>query len=112
MEKIMVDEISTLQLYEKLQQNEAVFLLDVREPHEHVAFNIQGLLIPLAELQHRMNEIPYDKPIVIYCRSGKRSEAAVKILNSHGYTNVKNLEGGMLAWQHDIAGYSASLIGK
>lgn len=95
----MVNEISVAMLREKLAQHEAIFLLDVRQPDEYAAFNIGGHLIPLGELLQRLNEIPRDKPIIIYCRSGKRSAAAVELLLSQGYKDVKNLVGGMLAWQ-------------
>jgi adenylyltransferase/sulfurtransferase len=98
----MIEEISVTVLYEKLQKNEDLFLLDVREPHEFSAFNIQGHLIPLAELLQRLNEIPKNKPIVAYCRSGKRSEVAAQLLKMQGYGDVKNLAGGMLAWQQEI----------
>ncbi len=98
----MIEEISATSLHEKLQKNEDLFLLDVREPHEFAAFNIQGYLIPLAELLQRLNEIPKNKPIVVYCRSGKRSDMAGQLLKSQGYHDVKNLAGGILAWQQEI----------
>ena len=95
----MINEISVAMLREKLAQHEDIFLLDVRQPDEYSAFNIGGYLIPLNELLQRLNEIPHNKPIVVYCRSGKRSAAAVDMLVLHGYKDVKNLVGGMLSWQ-------------
>ncbi|MFA6036531.1 MAG: rhodanese-like domain-containing protein [Legionellales bacterium] len=95
----MIETISVSDLHEQLKKDEEIFLLDVREPHEFTAFNIQGYLIPLAELLERLNEIPKDKPIVVYCRSGQRSDVAGQLLKSQGYHDVKNLAGGMLAWQ-------------
>jgi rhodanese-related sulfurtransferase len=95
----MVNEISVAMLREKLAHNEDIFLLDVRQPDESAAFNIGGQLIPLGELLQRLNEIPRDKPIVIYCRSGQRSGVAVEMLKQHGFNDVKNLIGGVLAWQ-------------
>lgn len=98
---MMIEEISVNTLQEKISNNDDFFLLDVREPHEHAAFNIQGHLIPLAELLTRLNEIPKDKPIIVYCRSGKRSDVAAQVLKAHGFLDVKNLVGGMLAWQEE-----------
>lgn len=95
----MIDEISVATLQQKLKNAEDIFLLDVRQVHEHAAYNIQGHLIPLDELQHRMHEIPQDKPIIIYCRSGQRSGVATQMLQMHGFKDVKNLAGGMIAWQ-------------
>ncbi len=94
-------EISVKTLKQKLQQGERIFLLDVREPHEYLAFNINGYLIPLNDLAHRFNEIPKDKSIVVYCRSGKRSAIAVAFLTQQGFHQVQNLAGGMLAWQEE-----------
>ncbi|MGA2654803.1 MAG: rhodanese-like domain-containing protein [Gammaproteobacteria bacterium] len=95
----MIAEISVSDLQEKLRHGEDIFLLDVREPHEYAAFNIKGHLIPLNELLQRLNEIPKNKPIVVICRSGKRSDIAGQMLNAHGFNDVKNLAGGLLAWQ-------------
>lgn len=93
---IMVDE-----LQERLEVNEEVNIIDVREPYEHEEFNIGGKLIPLGSLPARINELPQDKEIeiVTYCRSGGRSGMAKQFLEQHGYSNVRNLIGGMLEWQ-------------
>lgn len=77
---------------------ESIYLLDVRNEDEHAAFNIGGHLIPLATLPESIAKIPKDKPIVIYCRSGHRSQLALEFLQQHGFHNVRNLVGGMLAW--------------
>lgn len=77
---------------------DSIFLLDVRNEDEHAAFNIGGHLIPLAVLPESLGQIPQDKPIVIYCRSGHRSQLALEFLQQRGFQNVKNLVGGMLAW--------------
>ena len=93
---IMVDE-----LQERLEAKEEVIIIDVREPYEHEEFNIGGRLIPLGSLPSKLNELPLDKDIelVMYCRSGGRSGMAKQFLEQHGYTNVRNLVGGMLEWQ-------------
>ncbi|MBK8610398.1 MAG: rhodanese-like domain-containing protein [Chitinophagaceae bacterium] len=86
----------------RLDAGETLHLVDVREPHEHAEFNIGGHLIPLGNIQTMMtDEIDELKSeeVVCYCRSGKRSMQACMMLETFGFTNVKNLEGGMLNWQ-------------
>ena len=75
-------------------------LLDVREPVEHAEEHIEGSqLIPLGQIEHRASEIDRSRPLVITCRSGKRGGEAVKKLQALGFTNLHNLEGGILAWK-------------
>ncbi len=92
-------QINGPELAELLENHpEQIFLLDVRNEDEHAAFNIGGHLIPLSILPDSLAKIPQDKPIVIYCRSGHRSQLALEFLQQHGFHNVRNLVGGMLAW--------------
>jgi phage shock protein E len=85
-------------LNEKMNAGEDFFLLDVRTPQENASQAIPGSnLIPLQELGYRMNEIPKDKEIVVYCRVGNRSAFACSHLSRMGY-KVKNLEGGIMLW--------------
>ncbi len=98
----MLHEISVKELETQLAQNENIFLLDVRNLDEYAIFNLGGELIPMAQLGQRYQELPLDKTIVAYCRSGARSHAAVEFLLQHGFQDVKNLIGGILAWQHEI----------
>lgn len=91
-------QITAKELSEVLMTPESIFLLDVRSPEEHAAFNIGGHLIPLDQLPASLNQIPRDKPIVIYCRSGHRSQLALEFLQQQGFTDIKNLVGGVLAW--------------
>lgn len=76
-------------------------LIDVREPHEHAEGHLGGLLIPLAEVAGRVAELRGDMPVVVHCRSGKRSAAAIGTLRSlhPSPQNLLNLEGGILAWE-------------
>ncbi|HRE31615.1 MAG TPA: rhodanese-like domain-containing protein, partial [Candidatus Berkiella sp.] len=92
-------QITVQELAQKLSNNETFFLLDVRNPDEHAQFNIGGHLVPLAHLPESLAQIPEDLPIVIYCRSGHRSQLALEFLQQHGFRDVKNLIGGVLAWQ-------------
>ena len=85
-------------LAEKIKSGEDFFLLDVRTPTEYAAHAIEGSsLIPLQELGGRIDELPRDKDIVVYCRVGNRSAFACAHLARMGY-NVKNLEGGIMLW--------------
>jgi rhodanese-related sulfurtransferase len=97
-------EITVAQLKTMLDQNENFLLLDVRTPAEFVQDGrvAQSTLIPLQELEQRLNELPTDKPIVCICRSGNRSAAACDLLRSRGYEAI-NVAGGMRAWK--AAGY-------
>ena len=78
-------------------------LIDVREPYEYDEMHIEGRLIPLAEVLQRQSEIPQDQPVVVHCRSGKRSATAIKALEEMGFANLYNLEGGIIAYleSHD-----------
>lgn len=91
-------QISVSELKDILEAKEDIFLLDVRNEDEHAAYNIGGQLIPLNVLPESLDQIPQDKPIVIYCRSGHRSQLALEFLQQRGFQNIKNLVGGVLAW--------------
>lgn len=78
-------------------------LLDVREPEEHAQFHLESsTLIPLRELRARLQELDQRAEIVVYCRSGRRSQAAIELLCANGFANVKSLNGGLLAWRRDV----------
>ena len=94
-----METITTTELRERLAAKFEGILLDVREPEEYALASIEGAqLIPLATLPDRIDELPKDKEILIHCKSGRRSARAVELLASHGYTNVKNVTGGIDAW--------------
>lgn len=76
------------------------FLIDVREQHEHDAYNIGGLLIPLGEIVSRIHEIPTDQKVVLYCKRGIRSMIAIQKLHlKNPQLDLINLTGGMEAWK-------------
>lgn len=81
---------------------ENVRLIDVREKYEHQICNIGGTLIPFNSFKQAIKNINKDKSIVIYCKSGKRSQEAAKLLLEAGFNNVFFLEGGILAWIDQI----------
>ncbi len=95
-------EISVQELKEKLDKGEDFQLIDVREDFEYQTSNLGGELIPLGGILIETDKIAKDKEVVIMCRSGKRSAAAVMQLEAQGFTNLYNLYGGILAWQEDI----------
>ena len=79
-------------------------ILDVRQPEEFTQGHVPGAkLIPLGELGTRLSDVPNDAPIYVICRSGNRSKTASSLLVKNGKADVRNVEGGTLAWQ--AAGY-------
>jgi len=91
-------EISAQQAYEYYQTGD-YFFLDVREQEEWDNFHIPGTtLIPLGELPDRLAEVPTDKPIVVVCNSGNRSQTGRDTLLQAGFTNVRSMEGGVTGW--------------
>lgn len=100
MEDILIDELKR-----RMDAGENLHLFDVREPHEFEEFNIGATLIPLGSLPDSLDELAglEDQEIIIHCRSGARSGRAKEYLESQGFNKVRNLIGGMLAWQE--AGY-------
>ena len=94
--------ITAEEVKQRLDAGEKLNLVDVREPHEHQAFNIGGTLLPVGKLQamqtEDIDELKNDE-VILYCRSGNRSGIAAMTLDQMGFTNTKNLTGGMLAWE-------------
>lgn len=75
-------------------------VLDVREPWEFAEGHVpNAILIPLGQLAARVGELPQDRPLYVICRSGNRSVTASQILVAAGQRDVRNVEGGMIAWQ-------------
>jgi len=74
--------------------------VDVRTAEEFAEGHIEGaVLIPVQELAERLNEVPKDKQVYVYCRSGKRSAQASSMLAKAGFTNIENVTGGINAWK-------------
>jgi molybdopterin/thiamine biosynthesis adenylyltransferase/rhodanese-related sulfurtransferase len=93
------DNVTVEELKVFIDNNEGVFVLDVREPQEHQICSIPGaVLIPLGELPNRVNELGGHEDMVVHCKSGVRSAKAVKILHDAGFKKAKNLSGGILRW--------------
>ena len=97
-----MQQITVQEFKKRIDAGEQLNVLDVREQHEYDEFNIGGRLLPLGKIQSmQVDEIEdwKDQEIIIHCRSGARSQTAGMYLESMGFTNTKNLDGGMIAWQ-------------
>jgi NADPH-dependent 2,4-dienoyl-CoA reductase/sulfur reductase-like enzyme/rhodanese-related sulfurtransferase len=94
--------ISSIELKEKLDHKDDLFLLDTRgaDEYEQTRLGLGETLIPIGMLRKRINELPQDKntEIITYCKISLRGYEAAVLLKAHGYTNVKVLEGGIMAW--------------
>jgi sulfur-carrier protein adenylyltransferase/sulfurtransferase len=98
-----VPTITVEELKRLFDENSHVFVLDVREPHEWDIVHIEGAtLIPLGRLPHEVHRLDSTRDIVVQCRSGARSASATEFLLGAGFTRVRNLEGGILAWADRI----------
>lgn len=96
----MIKEITVEELKEKIDNHEDFQLIDVRETFEYETSNLNGENIPLGGILIEAEKIATDKPVIVHCRSGKRSAAAIMQLEQQlGLTNLYNLQGGILAWQ-------------
>lgn len=96
-----MNDITTDELKQRLDAGEKINLFDVREPHEYEEFNIGATLIPLGDLPSRIEELAdlKENEVIVHCRSGARSANAKMFLLDNGFTNVRNVLGGMLDWR-------------
>lgn len=94
-------DITVEELKERLDKGEDLNFYDVREEHEFEEDNLGAKLIPLAELPDHLDELEplKDEEIIIHCRSGARSGKAARFLESQGFSNVRNVLGGILAYR-------------
>ncbi len=95
--------ITVRDLKDRLDKGDTIFLLDVREPHEYSMAKIEGsVLIPLGELPTSLDKLNSNDEIVALCHRGMRSADAVGFLMQQGFSNVKNLIGGIDAWSTEV----------
>ena len=96
-----MSDITTDELKQRMDAGEKLNLFDVRETYEFDEFNIGATLIPLGELPNKLSELAHlkNEEIIIHCRSGARSNSAKMFLLDNGFTNVRNVLGGMLDWR-------------
>ena len=92
--------ITCSELKQKIANNPSTIVIDVREPWEYDEQNIGAKNIPLAEIPSRLDELKQLKQdeIIVHCKSGSRSNQAMKYLTQHGFQDVKSLEGGIEAY--------------
>ena len=96
-------EISVLELKQWMEEKKDFQLIDVREPFEYEMSNLAGENIPLSGVLIEAEKISKDRPVIVQCRSGARSAAAIGQLEQKlSYTNLYNLKGGILAWAAEI----------
>lgn len=96
-------EISPTELKQRLDLGEKIQVVDVREPFEYEIVRIQSLNIPLSSIEHKVDLIQRESPVVIMCKSGGRSKSAIELLTTHhGFTNLINLKGGILKWIDEV----------
>jgi rhodanese-related sulfurtransferase len=97
-----MNEITVQELKDMKDRGEDFQLIDVREDFEYEMSNLGGQHIPLGGILIETDKISKDKPVIVQCRSGKRSAAAIMQLEQQGFTNLYNLKGGILAWAEEI----------
>ena len=96
--------ITAASLHQMLKEDEPIQLIDVREKYEHDEFNIGGLLLPLGSVTQNIHLIEKEKPVIIYCRVGLRSQIAIQRLEQkYPFNNLINLEGGIESWKKEFA---------
>ncbi len=99
-----MDTITAQELKRRIDAGESLHIIDVREPDEVAESRIEGSThIPLGEIMSfqlgELEDLDKDTELIMQCRSGKRSLQAGMMLETMGFTNVKNMEGGILDWQ-------------
>jgi adenylyltransferase/sulfurtransferase len=99
-------ELSARELAERIARHEDLLVVDVREPHELALSSLPHerlvLHVPLRTLPQRTSELPRDRPIVLMCHRGSRSQKALEILRGQGFTQLQNLTGGIDAWSREV----------
>jgi rhodanese-related sulfurtransferase len=90
-------------LAERLQAGDRPAIIDVREEEEFAAGHIPGAVnLPLSNFVNLYTQVPHDREVVLVCRSGGRSGRAFEFLQAQGWTLIRNMVGGMLAWQGPV----------
>ena len=96
-------EVTVQELKNIIDRKEAYQLIDIREPHEAGIAEMGGELIPMGEVMDHVDRISKDKKVIVHCRSGARSANVIMALEKqHGFDNLYNLKGGILAWADEI----------
>lgn len=94
-----IKQLSATELKTKIDNQDALFLLDVREPGEYQYARIENsVLIPMAKISERLNELDKQQAIIVICHHGFRSQQVALFLEHSGYPDIANLKGGIDAW--------------
>ena len=98
-------DINVAELKQKLDNKEDFLFIDVREEWEYEEDNLGAKLIPLGTLPGTVDDLDewIDKEVVVHCKSGARSAAAKDFMIKQGFTNVRNLLGGIMAWRASVS---------
>lgn len=100
---LTMKEVTVQELKKLMDSNTDFQLIDVREPHEYDICHLNGELIPMSDIPNNVDKIAKDKQVVLHCRSGKRSgDMLLWLEKNHGFNNLYNLKGGILAWAKEI----------
>lgn len=96
-----MNDITAEELKGRLQKGEQLLIIDVREPYEYEEYNLGARLIPLGEIREKLDDLleSSDSEIIVHCRSGARSAAAKAYMLQNGFSKVRSLLGGVLAYQ-------------
>ena len=98
MKEVTVQELKTMK-----DQKEDFQLIDIREEYEFDICDLGGELIPMGDIVDHLDKINKTKKVVLHCRTGKRSASVLQMLEQqHGFTNLYNLKGGIMAWAEEI----------
>jgi rhodanese-related sulfurtransferase len=94
--------ITVAELKSRIDAGEQLHIIDVREPGEYAEFNIGGILVPLGKIMSmQLDELEdlKNEEVIVHCKAGPRSMQACMMLETAGFTNVVNLQGGTVAWK-------------
>lgn len=98
----MIPEIDSATLASRMDAEGDIYLVDIRTPAEVAQGAIPGSVpLPMHLIPLRLGDLPRDRELVLYCRSGARSYHACAFLAQQGFDNVVNLRGGIVAWARD-----------
>ena len=98
-----MEEITSTELKQRLDNGDDIQIVDVREDSELAISRLPNSIhIPLAQVLSRMNEIDPTRETVVHCKMGGRSAKAVEFLKQAGFKNVLNLAGGITAWSDKV----------
>jgi rhodanese-related sulfurtransferase len=100
-----MEDLTPVQLKQRMETEEPLQLIDVREPYEWNTGNLErhgARHVPMGELLARIGELDRDVDLVIYCRTGARSSNVGRYLSAQGFGRVYNLKGGLEAWARDV----------